>query len=91
MLKKYDVEIYGRKNTIIGAIRNERLYHEVVLANNKKDAMNEALNNFECFMSEVWNELITRRDIRIECEYVSWLDHSKDDGMMIYINNVLLK
>ena len=68
MLKKYDVTIYGRKNTIIGAIRNERLYHEVVLANNKKDAMAEALNNFGCFMSEVWNELITRRDIRIECE-----------------------
>ena len=91
MLKKYDITIYGRKNTIIGAIKNERLYHEIGIAHNKKDAIEQAINDFNMFIADDWKTLITRRDIRIECEYVSWLDHSKDDDMKIYIHNVLLK
>ena len=89
MLKKYDVTIYGRKNTIIGAIRNERLYYELVIANSKKEAITEAFKNFHIFIDEPWATLITRRDVRIECEYVSWLIPLGDDEETLYINEML--
>lgn len=86
-MKKYDVTIYGRTNTIFSGIRNEKLYSEIVISNNKDNAKEEALNNFYTFINDMWKEVLDRRDIKIECEWVSWLVH--DDREMIYINEML--
>ena len=86
-IKKYDVTIYGRTNTIISSIRNKRLYNEIVLTTNKSNAKAEALNSFYMFMDDTWKALFNRRDVRVECELVSWLVH--DDKDMIYINEML--
>ena len=37
-MKIYEVTIYGRANTILSGIRNERLYSEIVVTTSKKDA-----------------------------------------------------
>lgn len=86
-MKKYDVTIYGRTNTIFSGIRNEKLYSEIVISNNKNNAKEEALNNFYTFISDMWKEVLDRRDVKIECEWVSWLVH--DDRETIYINEIL--
>ena len=86
-MKKYDVTIYGRTNTIWTGIRGEKLYSEIVISNNKNNAKEEALNNFGMFINDLWKEILDRRDIKIECELVSWLLH--DDREMIYINEML--
>ena len=87
-IKKYDVTIYGRTNTIWTGIRGEKLYSEIVISNNKDNAKAEALNNFYMFVNDMWKEvLFDRRNIKIECEWVSWLVH--DDEEMIYINEIL--
>ena len=86
-MKKYDVTIYGRTNTIFSGIRNEKLYSEIVISNNKDNAKEEALNNFYTFINEMWKGVLDRRDIKVECEWVSWLVH--DDREMIYINEML--
>lgn len=86
-MKKYDVTIYGRTNTIFSGIRNEKLYSEIVISNNKNNAKKEALNNFYTLINEMWKEVLDRRDVKIECEWVSWLVH--DDREMIYINEML--
>ena len=91
MLKRYDVDIYGRSNSIIGGIKGEHLYHELVIEHNKKDAIAEAFKNFHIFMGEPWKSIVTRRDVKIECEYVSWLVPLSDDEETLYINNILLK
>lgn len=87
-MKKYYVTIYGRTNTIYTGIRGEKLYREIVISNNKDNAKKEALNNFYVFINDMWKEvLFDRRNIKIECEWVSWLIH--DDEEMIYINEML--
>ena len=88
-MKRYDVDVYGRTNTIIGAIRGEHLYHELVIANSKKEAIAEAFKNFHIFIDEPWATLITRWDVKIECEYVSWLIPLSDDEETLYINGML--
>ena len=86
-MRIYEVTIYGRTNTILSGIRNERLYSEIVVTNNKKDAKDVALNDFHMFIDEMWEALINRHDIRIECEDVTW-DVSKHEEA-IYINEIL--
>lgn len=86
-MKIYEVTIYGRANTILSGIRNERLYSEIVVTNNKKDAKDIALNDFHMFIDEVWKALINRHDIKIECDDVTW-DRDKN-GETIYINEML--
>lgn len=86
-MKIYEVTIYGRANTILSGIRNEKLYSEIVVTTSKKDAKDIALNDFYMFIDEVWKALINRHDIRIECDYVTW-DISKDEET-IYINEML--
>lgn len=86
-MKKYYVAIYGRTNTIFTGIRNEKLYSEIVISNNKDNAKAEALNDFYMFINNTWGKVLDRRDIKIECELVSWLVH--DDREMIYINEML--
>lgn len=86
-MKKYEVTIYGRTNTIWAGIRGEKLYSEIVISNNKDNAKEEALNNFYMFINDLWKEILDRRDIKIECEYISLLIH--DDREMIYINEML--
>ena len=86
-MKKYEVTIYGRTNTIWTGIRGEKLYSEIVISNNKNNAKEEALNNFCMFINDLWKEILDRRDVKIECELVSWLIH--DDREMIYINEML--
>lgn len=86
-MKKYYVTIYGRTNTILNGIRGEKLYSEIAISNNKNNAKAEALNDFYMFISDMWKELLDRRDIKVECELVSWLKH--DDRETIYINEML--
>lgn len=86
-MKKYYVTIYGRTNTIYTGIRGEKLYSEIVISNNKDNAKAEALNDFYMFINDMWKEVLDRRDIKIECELVSWLKH--DDRETIYINEML--
>lgn len=86
-MKKYYVEIYGRTNTILTGIRGKKLYSEMIISNNKNNAKAEALNGFYMFMSDMWKEILDRRDIKVECEYISWLAH--DDRETIYINEML--
>lgn len=86
-MKKYYVEIYGRTNTIFTGIRGEKLYSEIVISNNKDNAKAEALNGFYMFINDMWKGVLGRRDIKVECELVSWLVH--DDREMIYINEML--
>lgn len=86
-MKKYYVTIYGRTNTIYTGIRGEKLYSEIVISNNKDNAKAEALNDFYMFINDMWKEVLDRRDIKVECELVSWLKH--DDREMIYINEML--
>lgn len=69
-IKEYDVTIYGRANTIILSIRGERIYSERVVAKNKKEAKEEAFNNFYRYMDDVWKSLINKNNVRIECEIV---------------------
>lgn len=86
-MKIYEVTIYGRTNTILSGIRNERLYSEIVVTNNKKDAKDIALNDFYIFIDDMWGALINRHDIRVECDDVTW-DVSKHEETM-YINEML--
>lgn len=87
-MKKYDVTIYGRANTIWIGIKGKKLYNEIVISNNKDNAKKEALNNFYMFVNDMWKEvLLDKRNIKIECELVSWLIH--DNKEMIYINEIL--
>lgn len=86
-MKKYYVEIYGRTNTIFTGIRGEKLYSEIVISNNKDNAKAEALNGFYMFINDMWKGVLGRRDIKVECEYISWLVH--DDRETIYINEML--
>ena len=86
-MKKYEVTIYGRTNTILTGIRSKKLYSEIITSDNKNNAKKEALNNFYMLIKDLWKETINRRDIKIECEYVSWFT---DDGKeTIYINEML--
>ena len=86
-MKKYEVTIYGRTNTILTGIRSKRLYSEIITSDNKNNAKKEALNNFYMLIKDLWKETINRHDIKIECEYVSWL--TCDDEETIYINEML--
>ena len=86
-MKKYYVTIYGRTNTILTGIRGEKLYSETVISNNKDNAKAEALNDFCMFISDMWKEVLDRRDLKVECELVSWFKH--DDIETIYINAML--
>ena len=86
-MRIYQVEIYGRTNTILSGIRNEKLYTEIVVTTNKKNAKEIALNDFYMFIDEVWEALINRYDIKVECEDVTW-DTSRDEET-IYINEML--
>lgn len=86
-MKKYEVTIYGRTNTILTGIRSKKLYSEIITSNNKNNAKEEALNNFYMFIKDLWKETINRRDIKIECEYVSWLTYDEEET--IYINEML--
>lgn len=86
-MRIYQVEIYGRTNTILSGIRNEKLYTEIVVTNNKRNAKDIALNDFYMFIDEVWEALINRHDIRVECDDVT-LDVRKDEET-IYINEML--
>lgn len=86
-MKKYYVTIYGRTNTIWSGIRGKELYNEIVISNNKNNAKAEALNNFYMFINDMWKETLDRRDIKVECEWASWLVH--DDRETIYINEML--
>lgn len=86
-MKKYYVTIYGRTNTIWTGIRGEKLYSEIVISNNKNNAKAEALNNFYMFVNGMWKEVLDRRDIKVECELVSWFKY--DDRETIYINEML--
>ena len=86
-MKKYEVTIYGRTNTILTGIRSKKLYSEIITSNNKNNAKKEALNNFYMLVKDLWKETINRRDIKIECEYVSWLTYDGEET--IYINEML--
>ena len=86
-MKKYEVTIYGRTNTILTGIRSKKLYSEIIISNNKNNAKKEALNNFYMLIKDLWKETINRRDIKIECEYVSWLTYDGEET--IYINEML--
>ena len=86
-MKKYEVTIYGRANTIWTGIRSKKLYSEIVISNNKDNAKAEALNDFGMFISDMWKGILDRRDIKVECEYISWFVH--DDKETIYINEIL--
>ena len=86
-MKKYEVTIYGRTNTILTGIRSKKLYSEIITSDNKNNAKKEALNNFYMLIKDLWKETINRRDIKIECEYVSWLTYDGEE--MIYINEML--
>lgn len=86
-MKIYQVTIYGRANTILSGIRNERLYSEIVITNNKKNAKDIALNGFYMFIDEVWKALINRHDIRVECDDVTW--NISNDEETLYINEML--
>lgn len=86
-MKKYYVTIYGRTNTIFTGIRNAKLYSEIVISNNKDNAKAEALNDFYMFINDTWGRVLDRRDLKVECELVSWLKH--DDRETIYINAIL--
>ena len=88
-MKIYDVTIYGRANTILSGIRNERLYSEIVVTNNKKNAKDIALNDFHMFIDEVWDALINRHDIRIECDDVTFAWDASKHEETIYINEML--
>lgn len=86
-MKKYEVTIYGRTNTILTGIRSKKLYSEIITSDNKNNAKKEALNNFYMLIKDLWKETINRRDIKIECEYVSWLTYDGEET--IYINKML--
>lgn len=86
-MKKYEVTIYGRTNTILTGIRSKKLYSEIIISDNKNNAKKEALNNFYMLIKDLWKETINRRDIKIECEYVSWLTYDGEET--IYINEML--
>ena len=86
-MKKYEVTIYGRTNTILTGIRSKKLYSEIITSDNKNNAKKEALNNFYMLIKDLWKEIINKRDIKIECEYVSWLTYDGEET--IYINEML--
>ena len=86
-MKKYGVTIYGRINTILTGIRSKKLYSEIIISDNKNNAKKEALNNFYMFINDLWKGVLNRFDIKIECEYVSWL--TDDEKETIYINEML--
>ena len=86
-MKTYEVTIYGRTNTILTGIRSKKLYSEIIISDNKNNAKKEALNNFYMLIKDLWKEIINKRDIKIECEYVSWLTDDKEET--IYINEML--
>ena len=86
-MKKYHVTIYGSTNTIFTEIRGAKLYSEIVLSNNKDNAKVEALYDFYMFINDTWGKVLDRRDIKVECELMSWLKH--DDRKTIYINAIL--
>ena len=86
-MKKYEVTIYGRTNTILTGIRSKKLYSEIIISDNKNNAKKEALNNFYMLINDLWKGIINRFDIKIECEHVSWL--TDDEKETIYINEML--
>ena len=86
-MKKYEVTIYGRTNTILTGIRSKKLYSEIIISDNKNNAKKEALNNFYMFINDLWKGVLNRFDIKIECEYVSWLIYDGEET--IYINEML--
>ena len=86
-MKKYEVTIYGRTNTILTGIRSKKLYSEIIISDNKNNAKKEALNNFYMLINDLWKGVLNRRDIKIECEYVSWLIYDGEET--IYINEIL--
>ena len=86
-MKKYHVTIYGSTNTIFTEIRGVKLYREIVISNNKDNAKVEALNDFYLFINGMWKKVLDRRDLKVECELVSWLKH--DDIETIYMNAML--
>ena len=86
-MKKYEVTIYGRTNTILTGIRSKKMYSEIIISDNKNNAKKEALNNFYMLINDLWKGIINRFDIKIECEHVSWL--TDDEKETIYINEML--
>ena len=86
-MKKYHVTIYGSTNTIFTEIRSAKLYSEIVLSNSKDNAKAEALIDFCMFIGDTWGKVLDRRDLKIECELMSWLKH--DDIGTIYMNAML--
>ena len=65
-MKKYEVTIYGRTNTILAGIRSKKLYSEIITSDNKNNAKEEALNNFYMLIKDLWKETINRRDIKLK-------------------------
>lgn len=42
-MKKYEVTIYGRTNTILTGIRSKKLYSEIITSNNKNNAKKRSI------------------------------------------------
>lgn len=42
-MKKYEVTIYGRTNTILTGIRSKKLYSEIIISDNKNNAKKIAI------------------------------------------------
>ena len=63
-MKKYEVTIYGRTNTILTGIRSKKLYSEIIISDNKNNAKKEALNNFYMFINDLWKGVLNRFDIK---------------------------
>ena len=59
-MRRYDVTIWGRKNTIITDIRDKMLKTKIVVAQNQKEAVDMVL------MYVLDDSYITRRDVRVE-------------------------
>ena len=59
-MKRYDVTIWGRTNTIITGIRDKMLKTKIVVAQNQKEAVDMVLPLV------LDDSYITRRDVRVE-------------------------
>ena len=71
-MKIYSVDIYGRANTIYSGLRGRLLHTEIIVARSHKDAKEIAMMNFEEDLSDMWKNLITRRDVKIESEDITF-------------------
>ncbi len=60
-MKKYEVSIYGKTNSIYRSIQDKCLMSEEVMANSVREAKEIVWNKFE-------KDFLTRNDVRIECE-----------------------